>query len=391
MPLRAETVLPDNIALFAKLDLFATQASTPKYFLQDYKQTAAKLDLNFFYGINENFSFNFLPYAQIAYDVNNKNKTDILARIWQVYFDYKTDNFDFNLGRFTYTDKTLAPIIYYGDDLPKDLALPTSLDGIKHSFVSKYFDYSLLAAQEAQITEYEKAKLAGAKLTAKPLSWLNVSGFYFYQNKKYHITNQDIKSNLSVYGGRIDLFFTEDSGLNFYYAHNGGNMTVKRPAITINTPYNGYTFGGELYSKTLYKAGTLNNKMGFHILSDKTDFYTLPNKLNTGIIYGGMNYDNIFIASPKIIYADFVFNSAKYPFLYGGAGVFVYASQKQAATNHTYYAQEINLTLGLKFDEWGFKLSGGLFEGEAVFIGTNSAESQRIKKLQANFFYKFSL
>ena len=391
IPLRAESVLPEKVKLLAKLNLFADQASTPKYFLQDYKQAAAKLDFDFSYQITEDFSLNFLPFVQTSYDINDKDRTQTLARIWQVYLNYKLNNFDFTVGRFDFTDKPLTPIIYYGDDLPKDLALPTSLDGIKHNFTSKYFDYSLLAAEEAQIIEYQKAKLAGAKITAKPFSWLNIAGFYFYQNKKYTEGNNNNTSNISVYGGRIDLFLSQNAGLNFYYAHNGGDMEIKRPTITFNTDYKGYTFGGELYFNTLYKAGTLNSKVGFYIFSDKKDFYSLPNKLNTGIIYGGMNYGNSFPTSPKIIYADFVFTPAKYSFLYAGASVYIYASQKQTITNHTYYAQEINLTAGVKFDNWGIKLSGGLFEGEAVFLNQNSAEQQRIKKLQANFFYKFGL
>lgn len=388
-PLRAE-ILADGIKLSSKINLFATQASTPRYFLQDYKKAAADITFDFSYQITEDFSFNFLPYAQISYDINRTDRTNTIARIWQVYLYYKLADFDFTLGRFAFMDRALAPFIYYGDDLPKDLALPTSLDGIKHSYKSKYLDYALFAAEESQIAEYNKAKTAGAKLTVKPVSWLEVWGFSLYQYKNYEQENKNITSNLILYGGGLGLLLSEEAGLNLYYAHNGGDMEIKRNLLKVNNPYRGYTYGGEIYFKTNYKIGDLNSKMGFHILSDK-DFYTLPNKLNTGIIYGGMTYGDAFLASPKIIYTDFVFSPAKFPFFYGKAGVFVYASKKENITNHTYYAQEINLTLGLKFDNYGFKVSGGLFDGEAIFLGTNSTEIQRIKKLQANFFYNFGL
>ena len=59
--------------------------------------------------------------------------------------------------------------------------------------------------------------------------------------------------------------------------------------------------------------------------------------------------------------------------------------------NHNYYAKEINLNAQVKFDTWGFKLSGGLFEGEALFLGGTTTDKQKIKKIQVNFFYKFTL
>ena len=313
------------------------------------------------------------------------------TKIWQVYLNYKMGNFDFNLGRFDFTDEALSPFIYFGDNLSKDTALPTSLDGIKHNFTSKYIDYTLLLAQEAQINENTKAKIAGAKIKGKPLVWLNLSGFYFRQNKKYQQNINKIDSGLSVYGAGIDLFFSGTSGFRFYGAKNGGENKRIGPFNTQKVPYKGYAFNGELYYQDIYKTVTLNNKLGFYIFSEKEKFYAFSNELHTGIIYEGMNYNDVLPASPQIVYAILDFNFKRYSFLYGGLGIFVYSSGKDNINNHNYYAKEINLSAQVKFDTWGFKLSGRLFEGDALFLGGTTTDKQKIKKIQANFFYKFTL
>lgn len=388
IPLKAESVLPENIELSAQLDLFAAQASTPKYFLQDYKEAAAKLTLDFNYNFTYDFRFNFLPYVQAAYDINNSDRTQAKARIWQIYFEYLLNDFNFTLGRFTFEDETLAPFVYYGADLVKDLALPTALDGIKHSYSSPYFAYTILAGKETEIDAYTKAKVAGIKAETTPLSWLSICAFYFYQNKKYSINTKNIKHDLSFYGAGINLFFTDTSGLKFAFAKNFGTRETERFGVITDTDYKGYAFTGELYFEKLYKAGALNTKLGFYSFSSSDPFVPFANKLNVGIIYGGMNYNNIFVSSPEIIYADFNFAPHKYPALFIGGGVFMYASQKNALNNRTYYASEVDLRIGADFDTWGVKLSGGLFNGEALFFGNPSAESQQIKKIQVNFFYK---
>ena len=390
--LRASSDLPNDIELNTKLDLFASSAKTPKHFLNKYKNSSLKFDIDFTYRLIDKFYFNFLPYIQHSYDITNQDKTQTKARIWQAYFSYNSEDFNFTFGRFDFTDRALAPYIYYGDNLNRDLSLPTSLDGLKHSFISKYFDYTLLAAREAQIDDYKKADLAGSKITVKPFSWINFSGFYFLQNKKYSETRKNTEINLSVYGAGLDLFFQEDAGINFYFAKNGGRQKITRPSGSQTEEYKGYAFNGEIYFQKSYKAGNLKNKIGFYLFSDKDDFYSFPNKLNTGIIWGGMNYAGTFPKIPKIIYADFNFNFKKYPFLFAGAGIFMYVSKKEdVASNQTYYAREINLNTGLKFDTCGFVLSGGLFDGEAFFLGETSTDKQKVKKIQANFFYKFGL
>lgn len=385
------SVLPDNVEFSTKLNLFAAKANVPDTFLPDYKANYLKFDIDFAYHITEDLSLNFLPYLMASYYVNRNDKTQTQTKIWQAYLSYKIANFDFDFGRFKFEDETLAPFIYYGDNLPKDIALPTALDGLKHNFTAKYVDYTLLLSQEAQIDDKKKAKMAGAKITVKPLSWLNLSGFYFYQGKKYPKRRDIINSKLSVYGAGVDLFFSESSGFRFYGAKNGGEIQTIKPSITREIPYKGYAFNGELYFKNFYKAGTLNNKLGFYIFSEKEKFYSFPNKLQTGIIYGGMNYNNILPASPQIIYAVLDFDFKKYTFLYSSLGVFVYSSGKENLNNHNYYARELNLNAGVKFDTWGLKLSGGLFEGEAIFVGGTTNDKQKIKKLQACFFYKFTL
>lgn len=389
-PLFAD-VLPKNIEFSTKLNLFATKASVPDNFAVEYKANYLKLDIDFAYHITEDLSFNFLPYMQNSYDINRVNRTQTHAKIWQAYLKYRINNFDFNLGRFDFVDEVLSPFIYYGEKFSKDTTLPTSLDGIKHNFISKYIDYTLLLAQETQVDEYSKAKIAGAKITGKPFAWLNLSGFYFHQNKKYKQNINKIDSGLSVYGAGIDLFFSETSGFRFYGAKNGGNKKQIGPFNTQKVPYKGYAFNGELYYQNLYKAGALNNKLGFYIFSEREKFYTFPNELHTGIIYDGMNYNDILPASPQIVYAVFDFNFEKYSFLYGGLDIFVYSSGKDNINNHNYYAKEINLNAQVKFDTWGFKLSGGLFEGEALFLGGTTTDKQKIKKIQVNFFYKFTL
>ena len=384
--------LPENMELTTKLDLFATHADTSNNFIDKYNESYLKLDINFAYKINDNLSVNFLPYARTSYDVKREDKTETKAKIWQAYLNYKISNFGFNLGRFDFADNSLAPFIYYGDNLPKDLALPTALDGIKHNFTSKYLSYTLLLAEEAQIDENTKAKLAGAKVTAKPLAWLNLSGFYFYQNKKYpYNTTDKINSKLSVYGAGLDLFLSETSGLRFYGAKNGGEKQRIRPVITQTTPYKGYAFNGELYFKNFYEKGTLDTKLGFYVFSDKEKFQPFPNKLETGIICGGLNHNNVFMDSSQVIYAVLDFNFKKYPFLYAGLGVYVYSYGKGELDNQNYYAQELNLNAGLKFNAWGIKLSGGFFDGEALFEDNTTSGKQKIKKIQANFFYKFTL
>ena len=382
--------LPDNVELGTKLNLFGSYANTSENFLEKYKTTSAKLDVDFVYHITEDFSLNFLPYVQSSYDINRQEKNETKARIWQAYFNYQLTDFNFTLGRFGFADEALAPFIYYGDDLPLDLALPTSLDGFKHSFTHKYFSYTLLAAQEAQFNEGDKAKIAGAEITAKPLTWLNIIGFYFYQNKKYLQNMDQVNSRLSIYGAGLDLFFSESSGFRFYGAKNGGDEKEITPSITKKVPYKGYVLNGELYYQDLYKTGTLKNKFGFYLFSGKDEFQTSVNKLQTGIIYGGMNYMGILSLGQKIVYAVFDFNFEKYPFLYGGLGIYAYSSKKPN-DNQNYNAQEINLSAELKFDTWGLKLSGGLFNGEALFHGGTYTEKQKIKKIQANFFYKFTL
>lgn len=391
LPLRAESILPDNAELSAQLDLFATQASTPKYFLQDYKEAAAKLGLNFNYNLTYNFRFNFLPYVQTFYDINSADRTQTKARIWQGYFEYLLNDFTFTFGRFTFEDETLAPFVYYGADLVKDLALPTALDGIKHTFSNAYFAYTILAAKEAEIDEFTKAKLAGAKIEVYPLSWLAVSGFYFYQYKKYSAVNRKVKDDLSFLGGSIDLSFSDTSGFKLAFAKNFGNRETERLGTITKDAYKGYAFNGELYFKKRYKKGVLNSKMGIYTTASDEPFVPFANKLNTGIIYGGMNYNNAFLNSPEIIYADFNFTPYKYPSLFIGAGVFIYASQKAALNNCTYYANEFDLRIGADFDTWGIKLTGGLFNGEAVFFGNPSTEGQKIKKVQLNFFYKLDI
>ncbi|MBO4707404.1 MAG: hypothetical protein J5594_02455 [Elusimicrobiaceae bacterium] len=383
--------LHDDIEFDTKLKLFASKANVPNNFLSDYKAAYLKLDVDFAYHVNENLSFNFLPYARTSYYSIHRDKTQTDIKIWQAYLNYQINNFDFYLGRFDFVDERLAPFIYYGDNLSADLALPTSLDGLKHKFTGKYIDYSLLLVQESQIENDTKAKLSGTNITAKPLSWLNISGFYFYQNKKYSQNTDKINSKLFVFGAGIDLFLTETSGLHFYGAKNGGEKETIKPSITRQIPYKGYAFNGEFYSQNVYKTGILNNKLGFYVFSDKEKFYSFPNKLQTGIIYGGMNYDNVLPASPQIFYAILDFNFSKYSFLYSDLGVFVYSSGKDNINNRNYYAKEINLNVGFKFDTWGLKLSGGLFEGEALFLGGTTTEKQKIKKLQANLFYKFTL
>lgn len=392
MPLRAESALPENIELSAKLDLFAAQASTPKYFLQDYKQAAAKFGIDFNYYLAYNLRFVFLPYVQTFYDINNTDRTQTKARIWQGYFEYLLDDFTFTIGRFTFEDEHLAPFIYYGADAVKDLALPTALDGLKHSFGNAYFAYTILAAKETEIEEYSKAKLVGTKIEAYPLSWLNVAAFGFYQNKKYDAGIKNINSDLFIYGGGFDLMFSEDAGFNFYFAYNGGNKETKRLGITTKEDYKGYAFNGELYFQKSYKAGILDSKVGAYVFSDSDkEFAPFAQELNMGIIYCGMNYGNVFTPSPQIIYMDFLFKPNKYPHLFIGAGIFRYASEKNALNNHTYYASEFNLKAGAEFDNWGLKISGGLFEGEAIFLGVSSKEQQRIKKIQLNFFYKLDI
>ncbi len=383
--------LRDNIEFDTKLNLFAAKSNIHNNFLDDYKANYAKLDVDFAYHITEGLSLNFLPYAQTSYYINRQDRTQTRIRIWQTYLKYKAANFDFSLGRFDFVDETLASFIYYGDDLPYDLSLPTALDGIKHNFESKYLDYILLAAEEAQIDENAKAKLAGVKITAKPLNWLNLSGLYFYQNKKYTHNTSKINSKLSIYGAGIDLFFNESSGFRFYGAKDGGERQKKQLHNTQKTPYQGYVFNGELYFQNIYKTGVLDTKLGFYIFSDKEKFYTFPNKLQTGIIYGGMNFKDVLPASPQIVYALLNFNLSKYSFLYGGLGIFVYSSGKENINKRNYYTKEINLNAGIKFDTWGLNLSGGLFEGDVLFPGEIAPEKQKIKKLQAKFFYKFTL
>ena len=390
-PLRAESVLPENIDLSAQLDLFAAQASTPKYFLQDYKETAAKFGINFNYNLAYNFRFNFLPYIQTFYDINNADRTQTKARIWQGYFEYLLNDFNFTLGRFTFEDETLAPFVYYGADLVRDLALPTALDGLKHCFSNAYFDYIVLIAKEAEIDEFTKAKLAGAKIDMTPLSWLNISAFYFYQHKKYSVGTRNIKDDLSLYGGGVNFFLSATSGLNLTFAKDGGNRETERLGIITHNNHKGYAINGELYFEKRYKKGVLKSKMGIYSFSTAHDFVSFANKLNTGIIYGGMNYNNVFINSPEIMYADFNFTPYKNSSLFIGAGVFMYASQKNALNNRTYYASEFDLRVGADFDNWGVKLTGGLFSGEAVFLGNASTEEQKIKKIQLNFFYKLDI
>ena len=390
-PLRAESILLDNLKFSSKLNLFWAQAHTPANFTDKYHKASAKIDVNLSYSITENFDIVFLPYIQTSYDINRTDKTQTKAKIWQGYFNYKFSDFKFSLGRFDFADEHLAPFVYYGENLTADLALPTSLEGIKHSLPSKYFDYTLLAARETSLNAEKKAKIAGANVSINPSNWFSISGFYFLQNKDYFKDNKDTSEYLSLYGGGINLTFSANSGLRFYAAQNGGNKKSKRLGLTQKISYKGYGFSGELYFANTYKNAILNNKLGFYVFSDNKKFYTLPNKLNTGIIYGGMNYRNRFPASPKIIYGNFEFNSGKYPFLFAGADIFVYASGNNILNGRTYYAKEINLNAALKFDSWGFKLSGGLFEGEALFVGGATTEKQKIKKLQANFFYKFSL
>ena len=384
-------VLPASMEFGTKLNLFATQASVPDNLLAKYQESYLQFDINFNYHVNRNLFLNFLPYARASYDVNRQDKIQAEAKIWQVYLNYKIANFDFNFGRFDFAKDSLAPFIYYGDNLTKDLSLPTALDGIKHNFRSKYLDYILLFAKEAQIGDKTKAKLAGAEITVKPLSWLNLSGFYFYRNKKYPQGVNKIDSKLSVYGVGIDLFFSDTSGFRVYGAQNGGEEKRIRPFVTQENPYKGYAFNGEFYFQNAYKTGTLKNKIGLYVFSDKEKFYTFPNKLQTSIIYGGMDYKNILPASPQIVYAALDYNFKKYSFLCLGFGVFVYSSGKENLNNRNYYAKEININTGVKFDTWGFNLSGGLFGGEALFLGGTTTEKQKIKKLQANFFYKFTL
>lgn len=392
LPLRAESILSDNIDLSAQLYLFAAQASTPKYFLQDYKEASAKFSIDFNYNFTDNFHITFLPYVQADYDINRNDRTQSKIRIWQGYVDYTLNNFNFTLGRFTFEDKTLAPFIYYGADLNKDLSLPTALDGIKHSFDNAYFAYAILAGRETEINEHSKAKIAGAKIEMIPLSWLNISAFYFYQNKKYTTNIRDINHNLYLYGAGINLFFSATSGLNFAFAQNNGTRETRRLATNTQKDYKGYAFSGELYFENTYKAGVLNSKIGFYkFSSDNHPFVPFASKLNIGIIYGGMNYNNAFTNSPEIIYTDFNFTPYKYPSLFMGGGIFIYSSGKDNFDNHNYYASEVNLRLGLDFDDWGVKLSGGLFNGEAVFLGKPSKESQIIKKIQVNLFYKFDI
>ncbi len=388
-PLRAESILPDNLEITSKLNLFWAQAHTPASFADKYHKASAKIDVDLSYNITENFDIVFLPYIQTSYDINRTNKTETKVKIWQGYFDYKISNFNFTLGRFAFADENLAPFVYYGERTNLDLALPTSLDGIKHSFESKYLTYTLLAAKETQIDIEKKAKILGANITVKPASWISLSGFYFSQDKDYLQEDKNISENLSLYGGGVNLSFNEKSGLRFYAVQNGGNKKSKRFSITQKIPYEGYALNGEFYCENTYEAGTLNGKLGFYRFSEKKKFYTLPNELNVGIIYYGMNYDNKFPASPKIIYSNFDFNFKKYPFLSAGADIFVYASEKTTLNSRTYYAKELNLNAALTFETWGFKLSGGLFEGEAIFIGNPSTEKQKITKLQARFFYKF--
>ena len=162
-----------------------------------------------------------------------------------------------------------------------------------------------------------------------------------------------------------------------------------RLGIITSDKHNDYAFNFDFYFREIYKTGILDIKMGVYFLSSDNPFVSFANKLNTGIIYGGMNYDNSFIDSREIGYADFNFVPRKYPFLFIGGGVFRYTSPKSALNNRNYYASELNLRVGADFDTWGFKLSGALFSGEALFLGNPSTENQIIKKIQANFFYKF--
>ena len=168
-----------------------------------------------------------------------------------------------------------------------------------------------------------------------------------FKYKNITIDNKNISEDLSLYGGGINLSFTEKSGIRFYAAQNGGNKKSKRFNYTQKIPYEGYTFNGEFYSTNVYKTGTLDSKIGFYRFSEKKKFYTLPNQLNVGIIYGGMNYENRFPASPKIIYGSFDFNFKKYPFLSVGADIFVYASEEITSNSRTYYAKELNLRTAL--------------------------------------------
>ena len=383
--------LPDNIELGTKLNLFAAYASTPDTFLTDYKVATFRFDVDFVYHATENLSVNFLPYAIGFYDKSSDDKKQTRMKIWQAYINYKLANFDFNLGRFDFVDEALAPFIYYGDEHHKDISLPSALDGLKHNFTSKYLDYTLLIAQEAQIIEDDKARIAGAKATYKPLDWLDISGFYFYQNKKYPQNTNKVNSKLSIYGAGFDLRLSESTGFRFYGAKNGGDKKTIRPSITQVQYYKGYAFNGELYSQTLHKTGTLNSELGFYLFSDKEEFKTSANDVHTGIIYEGMNYNDMLPSNPQIGYAIFDFSFKKYPYLYSGLGIFVYSSGKQVINNRNYYAKEINLNVGLNFNTWGLKVSGGLFEGEAIFLGGTTTDKQKIKKIQANFFYKFTL
>ena len=266
--------LPDNMELGTKLSLFGSYANTSENFLAKYKTSSLRFDIDFAYHVMEELSFNFLPYAQGSYDVNRPNKTETKIKIWQAYFNYNLADFNFNLGRFDFADKSLAPFIYYGDDLPLDLALPTSLDGFRHSFTHKYFSYT----------------------------WLNIAGFYFYQNKKYPESTYEANSKLSIYGAGLDLFFSESSGFHFYGARNAGYKEEIRPSLTTKEPYRGYAFNGEIYYQDLYKTGTLNNKFGFYLFSHKDQFQTSANKLQTGIIYCGTNYIDILYDDNKVRY-----------------------------------------------------------------------------------------
>ena len=381
----------DNLELGVNINLFLTQASTPKYFFKEYRESALELDFDIKYDFRDNLSFVLLPFVQTQYDINSKKRTDTFVRIWQGYLRYEISDFEIELGRFAFEDEAISSFIYYGGKQNKDLALPTALDGIRHSYNGKYIDYTFLTGRESEIIEEKKAVLIGGTVKVKPLSWLNIKGLYFYSAKEYESENKAIDNEAQIYGGGIDIKMNEESGIKIYYGRKEEREEISRNNVSTFQENGNNIATGEIYFKSENKVWDIKNKLGINIISGAKEKKTIPSKREEGIIYGGMNYNNMFPGSPKNIYAVMELNYNKYKFIYNEIGVYIYASEKEKVTNQTYYAQEMNISMGVKFEEWGIRVTGGIFEGEAIFLGVANKEQQNIKKLEAKFYYTFKL
>ncbi|WP_424245811.1 hypothetical protein Dip510_000748 [Elusimicrobium posterum] len=232
-------------------------------------------------------------YSYISYDSISEDDTDF--NIYKFSAIYKNSLFYVNAGRQFFGQKnTLLP--YYGVYDNFNLPAASSIDGVTAGFTpARWLEFSVMAAEE---TKDDKADIAGAEVKFTPVSFLEITPFFF--SKEYKDESIWLDKKLQMYGlyGNLDLGF--GTLLHLSYAQNGGE--TKNTLLRSKKPdeYKGHAFLAKLNTENVGRAGFYKVRFlyarssGYAKGKDYSHFEGIHPYIYMGSIFTGSNLPNSF-------------------------------------------------------------------------------------------------